>query len=201
MNFYSLDLLESPAALASATVIGGAFGFWLERAGFGSSRKLSGIFYLRDFAVFQVMFTAIVTALVGLTVLSAAGYVDLSAINHMETLLVPQVVGGLLFGVGFVAGGWCPGTALVGAASGKGDALTFLAGVVIGTLGFGAAWPAIADFATGGSSGAVTLSDSLGLPTALVTTLVVAVALLGFAAIRRFAPKTALAPAPEQEAL
>lgn len=189
MSFFDQGLLESPAGLAWAGAIGLAFGFWLERAGFGSSRKLSGIFYLRDFAVLQVMFTAIVTALIGLAALSAFGLVDVTQLHRMETVLVPQVVGGLLFGVGFVAGGWCPGTALVGLSSGKVDALVFLVGAGLGSLAFAAAWPWIGDLASSGSRGVVTLDETLGLGTGVVITLVVAAALAAFFAVARFSRK------------
>lgn len=54
-------------------MIGIAFGFFLERAGFGSARKLVSQFYLDDMAVFKTMFTAIVTAMLGVAVLSWAG--------------------------------------------------------------------------------------------------------------------------------
>jgi thiosulfate/3-mercaptopyruvate sulfurtransferase len=54
----------------------------------------------------------------------------------MPTIYGAQVIGGLVFGIGFVVGGWCPGTAAVGVASGKLDALAFLAGGVLGSIGF-----------------------------------------------------------------
>ena len=94
-TFFSEGRLDTAAAFLMAGLIGIAFGFWLERAGFGSSRKLTSIFYLRDFAVFQVMFTAIVTALVGLRILIAIGRVDPSSVYQMETFLTPQIVAGL----------------------------------------------------------------------------------------------------------
>jgi thiosulfate/3-mercaptopyruvate sulfurtransferase len=46
------------------------------------------------------------------------------------------VVGGLIFGMGFVVGGWCPGTAAVGFVSGRFDALVFFAGAIIGVFLF-----------------------------------------------------------------
>ena len=56
-TFFSDGRLDTVAAFALAGVIGVSFGFWLERAGFGSSRRLAGVFYGRDFAVIQVMFS------------------------------------------------------------------------------------------------------------------------------------------------
>lgn len=136
-TFFGRDALGTPAAFVAALVIGLAFGFALERAGFGSSRKLAGIFYFRDMTVLKVMFTAVVTAMLGLGFLAGLGWIDLSAqVNLLETRYAAQVLGGLIFGVGFVIGGWCPGTAAVGAASGKLDALVFLGGTVLGAVGF-----------------------------------------------------------------
>ena len=149
-TLYSQGLLDAPQGYLLAAFIGVAFGFWLERAGFGSSRKLAGIFYFTDFAVLQVMFTAIVTALLGLELCTLFGIVDASSIYRMQTFLWPQIAGGALFGVGFVAGGWCPGTAMVGLVSGKIDALVFLAGATLGSLVYALAYPAVADFASSG---------------------------------------------------
>ena len=70
MNLYAQGLLDTPLGLLLALVVGLGFGFWLERAGFGSSRKLTAIFYLRDFAVLKVMFSAMVTAALGLQLLA-----------------------------------------------------------------------------------------------------------------------------------
>ena len=60
MNLFAQGLLDTPLGFAAALAVGVAFGFWLERAGFGSSTKLAAMFYLRDFAVLQVMYSAIV---------------------------------------------------------------------------------------------------------------------------------------------
>ena len=68
--------------LAIAFAVGIGFGFCLERAGFGSARKLTAVFYLHDMAVVKVMFTAIVTAMAGLFVLSAAGVLDLKELTE-----------------------------------------------------------------------------------------------------------------------
>lgn len=191
MNLYAQGLLESPSGRALALVVGVLFGFWLERAGFGSSRKLTAIFYRRDFAVLKVMFTAIVTGAVGLYVLGKLGVVDAAALHRTETSFGPQVVGGLVFGVGFVVGGWCPGTALVGLAARKWDALAFLGGAGLGALAFAAAWPALAAFMNDGSRGVLTLPVAFGLSEGLVTAGVVALALVAFAAARRLTVRDA----------
>ncbi len=192
-TFFSEGRLDTGAAFLMAGLIGLAFGFWLERAGFGSSRKLTSIFYLRDFAVFQVMFTAIVTALVGLQILIAIGRVEPGSVYQMETFLTPQIVAGLIFGVGFVMGGWCPGTALVGLASGKGDALVFLGGAGIGSLLYALVWPSVQDFASAGACGICTLPETFGLSNGVTVLLVILMALGAFAGVEALARKRARA--------
>ena len=96
---------------------------------------------------------------------------------------------GRLFGAGLVIGGWCPGTALVGLASGRVDALVFLVGGMAGSLLFAALFPALRGFVTSGSCGVVTLPESFGLSPTLITGLVLAMALGAFAAVERFGPR------------
>jgi hypothetical protein len=164
-----------------AILSGFAFGFVLERAGFGSSRRLAAQFYLRDMTVLKVMFTAIVTAMLGLAVLRAVGVLDWEAVYVNPTSLGPQVVGGLIFGAGFVIGGYCPGTSVVAAVTGKIDALAFLAGAAFGIFGFAAAWPAIHGFATSGGGQRRFLYEWLHLPYGVVAILVTLMALGMFA--------------------
>ena len=115
------------------TLIGGlAFGIVLERAGFGSGCKLTAVFYGYDMSVVKVMFTAIVTAMVGLWLLASIGVIDMQAIYIVPTNYAAQLVGGLVFGAGFVIGGYCPGTAVVACASGRIDAWMFVVGILGG---------------------------------------------------------------------
>jgi hypothetical protein len=71
-------------SLVLAFVIGVAFGFTLERAGLADAPKLARQFYLTDLTVFKVMFTALVTAMLGLFWLGRFGVVDVSAIYVPE---------------------------------------------------------------------------------------------------------------------
>jgi hypothetical protein len=115
------------------TLLGGvAFGVVLERAGFGSGCKLTAVFYGYDMSVVKVMFTAIVTAMVGLWLLASIGVIDMQEIYIVPTNYVAQLVGGLVFGAGFVIGGYCPGTAVVACAAGRTDAWVFVLGILAG---------------------------------------------------------------------
>lgn len=150
-------------AYTLAVLTGFAFGFVLERAGFGSARKLAAQFYLTDMTVLKVMFTAIVTAMLGMTLLRAGGWVDYDAIWVNPTFLWPQIVGGLIFGVGFVIGGYCPGTSVVAAVSGRLDAIAFLVGTSAGIVGFSGVYAKLAEFAQRGGERRM-LTDWLQLP-------------------------------------
>ena len=100
------EILTPEMGLAFALIAGLLFGFFLERAGFGSARKLTAIFYLQDFAVLKVMFTAVVVGAVGLLLLGGAELLDSALLAIPPTYLWPQAVGGLLIGLGFVLGGY-----------------------------------------------------------------------------------------------
>ncbi|MBI2348876.1 MAG: YeeE/YedE family protein [Deltaproteobacteria bacterium] len=100
------EILTPDMGLAFALIAGLLFGFFLERAGFGSARKLTAIFYLQDFAVLKVMFTAVVVGAVGLLLLGGAELLDSDLLAIPPTYLWPQAVGGLLIGLGFVLGGY-----------------------------------------------------------------------------------------------
>jgi hypothetical protein len=170
----------------TALLIGIAFGWCLERAGLGSARKLAGQFYLTDFTVFKVMFSAIVTAMLGAFWLTRIGVLDLHAVYVPETYLVPQLVGGLLFGVGFVVAGLCPGTSCVAAASGRGDGAMVVVGMFAGVLVTGLAFAPLRVLYESTARGAITLPELLRVPYGAVVCAVVAMALAMFAAAERW---------------
>lgn len=145
-------------------IIGVLFGFVLERAGFGSSKKLTAQFYLADMSVLKVMFTAIITAMLLIYWSVGFGVLDLDRIWINPTYLLSGVLGGLIFGVGFLVGGYCPGTALVALATLKLDALFFVLGTLGGIALFGYTVPYFVGFWNhAGAVGTLTLFDWLGI--------------------------------------
>lgn len=160
-TMYQLNILDSGRAFLAALLIGIAFGFFLERAGFGSSRKLTGVFYFKDMAVIKVMFTAVMTAAIGLSFLLSFDLISLDSIYLMPTVYGAYIVGGLIFGIGFVMGGWCPGTAAAGLAGGKVDALIFLIGAVIGSALFNEIFAIVKPLYQAGNQGVLMVYDSL----------------------------------------
>jgi uncharacterized membrane protein YedE/YeeE len=183
--WYVYGAFGDGAGLAIALVLGIGFGWFLERGGMGSAKKLAGQFYFTDLAVFKVMFSAIVTAMLGLFWLSRLGWVDLALVYIPETWILPHIAGGAVFGIGFVMGGLCPGTSCVAATTGRLDGMMVVAGMATGIIGFGFVYPWIRTFYESTPRGAFTLPDVLHLPHGVVVFLVVALALAGFAMAER----------------
>ena len=157
--------------------IGFAFGFILESAGFGDARKLAAQFYFRELTVLKVMFTAIVVAMVLVFLTTALGLLDYDDVWVNPTYLWPGIVGGLIMGVGFIIGGYCPGTSLVSMATLKIDGLFFVLGVIAGVLAFGDTVAYFNDFWHSGFMGRFTIPEMLGLETGVVVFVIVLMAL------------------------
>ena len=178
--FFKYGLFGDDVSLVVAFITGIGFGFFLERGGFNSAKKLAAQFYFTDLTVFKVMFTAIITAMVGLYYLSVIGFVDLSLVYLTPTFLLPQVVGGVILGFGFVIGGYCPGTSCVAVSTGRIDAMVYLGGIMFGILVFGEVFPLVSNFYVSTPMGQITLPQITGLPYGLLVFLVVLMALGGF---------------------
>lgn len=185
-------------ALVGALILGLGFGVVLERAGFGRALKLTAQFYLTDMSVFKVMFGAVVTAALGVVLLDGLDLVSLRAITEVaasETFVWPMALGGFVLGVGFVVSGYCPGTSIVGWASGHIDGMLTVVGVFLGSWLFAETYDWVKPFHLSGSRGMWMVYDWLGVPPALLVGVVAIVAIglfVGAEAVeRRFAGTTA----------
>lgn len=161
-------------------LIGVGFGLALESSGFGDSRKIAGQFYLTELTVLKVMFTAIVVAAVLVFGSASVGLLDYQAIWVDPTFLWTGVVGGLIMGAGFVIGGYCPGTSLVSASTGKIDGMFFVGGVAVGAALFGETVGLFRGWWETGGAGRVTLQGLLGVDAGVVVLGVVLLALFLF---------------------
>ena len=163
-----------------AMVIGIAFGYILESSGFSSSRKLAGVFYGYDFVVLQVFFTAAITAALGLLFFEYFGWIDLSEIWVNRFYTGSAILGGAIMGVGFVIGGFCPGTSACAAAIGKIDAMIFLGGFIIGVIIFDLFYPVYEGFYKAGNQGPVKMYETLGMNREVFLLLFVLFAIVSF---------------------
>ncbi len=172
--------LGKPIAYGIYLLIGFGFGFVLEMAGFGNSRKLAAQFYLGEHTVLKVMFTAIIVAMVLIFGSSAIGILDYDALWVNPTYLWPGIVGGLIMGVGFIVGGFCPGTSIVALATLKIDGVFFVLGVLTGILLFGETVGLYEAFWHSSFMGRLTVPEVFNLSTGAVVVLVVLMALFMF---------------------
>jgi uncharacterized protein len=183
--FTETGVLGPLGGLLVAPLIGFFFGWFLERGGLGYAPKLAAQFYLTDLTVFKVMFTALVTAMLGAFWLDRIGFLDLRLVYMPETFAAPQAAGGVLFGAGFLFGGLCPGTSCVAAATGRLDGLGVIAGMLAGVAAFNVAFPLVADFYASTPMGAVTIAELAGVSRGAGVAIVTLAAIAGFALATR----------------
>jgi hypothetical protein len=187
--FSETGVLGPNGVLLAAPLIGFAFGWFLERGGLGSARKLAGQFYLADLTVFKVMFSALLTAALGAFWLNKLGFLDLDLVYLPETFLLPQALGGVLFGAGFLVAGLCPGTSCVAAAAGRIDGVAVIAGMLAGIVVFNAGFDWIAGFYESTPMGAVTLMQLMGVSHGTGVAVLGGVAIAGFIIAERIERK------------
>jgi hypothetical protein len=182
------EFISEQLNLVIALFLGMGFGFVLEQAGFSSSRRLAGVFYGYDFTVLRVFFTAAVTAMSGVILLSYLGFLDIDAIFVNPLWLRPAIVGGVIMGLGFILGGYCPGTSVCAASIG-----------LLGVTLFGEFFPLYHHFFESTARGPVKVFSSLGISQGLFAFFVIVMAVGAFYATTRIEKKVAGDKAPSQE--
>ena len=172
-------VISEAANLWLAVPIGFVFGFGLYHAGFTDSRKIARAFYLKDVGVPVVMFSAIVTGMLGLWLLSLIGFIDTSKMYYLPTFLTPMAIGGVLFGIGMAIGGFCPGTAAASIATGRVDAMVFVIGFLGGSILFGDLFPVWGDFYNSDYRGVFRLDELFGMNLGSVVLILAVAAVVG----------------------
>jgi hypothetical protein len=152
-----------------AVILGMGFGFALESSGFSSSRKIIGTFFGYDFVVVKVFFTAAIVASMGLLYLSYFGLIDFQQLYIQPTFMASAIIGGIIMGVGFAMGGFCPGTSLAASAVGKIDGMVFFGGMFIGVFLFSESFPMWEKLYYSGSQGSKMINDAFGISPELFT--------------------------------
>ena len=174
------EIISENTNLFLAFIIGIGFGFVLEQSGFSSSRKLAGVFYGYDTVVLKVFFTAAITGMLGLLFFSLFGWIDLNLVYVNPTYLTSAMTGGVIMGVGFIMGGYCPGTSFCGASIGKIDALVFIGGLFLGVFIFGIGYDLWDEMYMAGFLGSPKVSEALGLSDGIFALLLIIAALSMF---------------------
>lgn len=174
------DIINNNLNLIVALVIGIFFGAILEQAGFSTSKKLVGLFYGYDFTVLRVFFTAGLVAMIGVMGLAHFGLLDMNLVYINPTFLWSAIIGGLIMGLGFVVGGFCPGTSICAAAIGKIDAMIFIVGAFLGVLVFAEGYPIFEPLYKAANLGNPRIFETLGISQNLFAFILVTFALLAF---------------------
>ncbi len=180
-----LGLLGKPGTYLIFLIIGFGFGYALETSGFNKSVNLAGQFYFRDSRVVKVFFTAIVIAMGLLFLAVRLGLLDYNLIWVPPTYLWPGILGGLIMGIGFILGGFCPGTSIVAASTLKIDGIVFVLGGLVGAWLFGETERFFSDFYFDSYYGRVTLMDVFHIPTGAAMLLIALMAILFFFVMER----------------
>lgn len=176
--------LVDPWPLALGGLLAGVvFGFLLQKGQVSSYSVIVGQFLMVDHTVLKIMLTAIITGSIGVYGMLSLGLID--GLLVKPALLVANLVGGLVFGVGMVGLGYCPGTGVAALGAGSRHALFGLLGMLVGAALFTETYPWVERTFSSVDLGKVTLSDLTGLPPALFIVALLAVSLGVFYAIER----------------
>jgi len=119
------------------------FGFLLHKGGATKYDVIVGQLLLTDFTVVKIMLSAVATGMIGIYFMKSLGWIKLSLKSGS---VGKNVIGALIFGVGFAVLGYCPGTIAGAIGNGYLDAITGgLAGIVLGTWIFAVMYPKLKD--------------------------------------------------------
>jgi hypothetical protein len=159
-------------------ITGILFGFLLQKGRVLRYDKQLGALRLLDMTIVKFMLSSILVGMVGIYFLKDLGLVKLSV---KGTELGANILGGLIFGMGWAFLGYCPGTAVGAVGEGRWDALWGIAGMLVGAAVFAEVFPALkATVLTWGNLGKLTLPQLLGLNHWIVIVLFIIGSLLLF---------------------
>jgi len=142
-------------------ITGIIFGFLLQRGRVIRYDKQIGALLLRDMTIVKFMLTSILVAMVGVHLLVDLGWAKLSL---KPTILGANIIGGLIFGLGWGILGYCPGTQMGALGEGRWDALWGIIGMLAGAALYAEAYPTMTDTVlTWGNFGKVAIPELLGV--------------------------------------
>jgi uncharacterized membrane protein YedE/YeeE len=178
-----LAFLSGSSLLWAGLLFGIVFGLLLHRGGVTEYDVIVKQFLFRDFTVLKVMFTAIVVGGVGVFILHGQ---ELANFHIKPATMLAVILGAVLFGIGMVIYGYCPGTGVAAIGAGKVDALAGFVGMLVGgaLYAFTYDWVA-AKILPVGDLGKVRLPELVGLPEWLWYVALIAMAAVVFALVAK----------------
>ena len=149
----------SPKTLLLGAITGLVFGFLLQKGGVTRYNVIVNQFRFKDFTVLKTMLTAIVIGAIGVYAMLQFGMIKGLSVKGAE--LAMNAGGGLIFGVGMVLLGYCPGTALAAVGQGSRDAAVGIGGALVGAAVYAEAYPLLArSLEPIGKLGKITFADA-----------------------------------------
>jgi hypothetical protein len=131
--------MKAKTQLAWGFLFGIIFGFLLQKGGVTQYDVIVNQLLLTDWTVLKVMLSAVVTGMLGIHLMKSLGWIEL---NPKSGSWGKNIIGGLIFGLGFALLGYCPGTIAGAIGNGFLDALVGgLVGIILGSGLFAAAYP------------------------------------------------------------
>lgn len=142
-------------------ITGIIFGFLLQKANVLRYEKQLGALRLQDFTIVKFMLSSVIVSMVGIYLLYDLGLVEL---DIKTAVLGSNVLGGLIFGIGWALVGYCPGTAVGALGEGRYDSAAALIGMLVGAALYAEVYPVMKKTVlTWGNLGKITLHDVLGI--------------------------------------
>jgi uncharacterized protein len=114
------------------------FGFLLQKGRVVRFEKQVGAMLLQDMTILKFMMSAMLVGMVGIYALSDAGMITLS---HKALNVGAVTIGAILFGIGWAAMGYCPGTSLGALGEGRLHSVFAIAGMIAGAALYARAYP------------------------------------------------------------
>ena len=164
--------------LLTGAVTGILFGFLMQKAQVIRYDRQLAALRLQDMTIVKFMLTTILVAMVGIYLLFDLGLVKLSV---KPLILGGNVLGGLIFGIGWGIVGYCPATAMGALGEGRYDSVFGLLGMILGAGLYAEAYPLMkATVLTWGNFGKITLPGVLGINHWIVIVILVVVFIVLF---------------------
>lgn len=142
-------------------ITGFLFGFMLQKAQVLRFEKQVGFLLLKDMTIIKFMLSAVIVGMIGINLFAGLGIISLKI---KATQVFAQVIGGLLFGVGWAIAGYCPGTSVGALAEGRAHAIWAIIGMLFGAAAYAEIYPYLkSNILSWANIGKVTIPDLLHL--------------------------------------